>query len=313
MTQLIINLSVIFECLFLMSTIYFLNLVLPEGNRNEKLVKPFSTLLNSIYSNNVRLSIFVTILVFLLLIILWISFGKTMGFEEIGKGVFTEAFGMFFDALILVLLFNFMASKGEKDSLIKRYFEEIEDFRDWKDNEAKFRIRGNILRLNKLHISKFDLSFLDLSRLELQKMNFNNSTLTDTDFSYSSLDEAQFSRIICTFSKFNAQPCNLYRANFSEAEIQSSFFEGTYLVDSNFSNAKLIKVDFEGADLRGTNFTEAYIHDCNFNNAFVDREFLENLKTAKITGDPIYDMYTILEINTLGFFQFKLVRIKAHE
>ena len=38
---------------------------------------------------------------------------------------------------------------GEKRRNIKRWQEEIDDFRGWNSEEAKFRIVGNIKRLNR--------------------------------------------------------------------------------------------------------------------------------------------------------------------
>ncbi|AEE51131.1 pentapeptide repeat-containing protein [Haliscomenobacter hydrossis] len=301
MIQLIGSFSVIVACILLIGTIYIINLTLPKGKRKEKLARPFSSLLNAIYSDNVKLSIFVTILVSFLLMILWNAFGRTLALKVIGEGVFIEAFGMFFDALILVLLFNFIASKGERNTLIKRYFEEIEDFRYWKASEAKFRIRGNILRLNKLNISKFDLAFLDLSGLELPDVNFNDSTLTDTDFSFTNLSDAQFVGIFCSGSIFNDKRTFLNRANFSEAHIQHSYFIRTYLRAANFSEANLTKVNFEEADLRGAIFKEASIYDSNFDRARVDESFLERLKQSNITGDFVHDMYEIEKVPVRGY------------
>lgn len=309
MVPIVGSFSIIVACILLICTIYTINMALPVKERNERLIKPLSSFLNSIYSDNVKLSIVVTMLVSLLLLILWNFFGRALAISTIGEGVFIEAFGMFFDALILVLLFNFIAAKGERDTLTKRYFEEIEDFRYWKASEAKFRIRGNILRLNKLNISKFDLAFLDLSQLELPKVNFNDSTLTDTNFSFSNLDHAQFSRILCSGAVFNDNKCFLNCANFSEAYIQHSYFIGTYLRCANFSKAKLSKVNFEGADLRSAFFNEAHIYNSNFDGAIVEEDFLEKLKQANIIGDPVYNMYIVEKKHVPGHpghFYFKL-------
>lgn len=309
MIQLIGSFSVIVACLLLIGTIYIINLALPKGKRNEKLTSPFSSLLNAIYSDNVKLSIFITILVSFLLMILWNAFGRTLALKVIGEGVFIEAFGMFFDALILVLLFNFIASKGERDTLINRYFEEIEDFRYWKAPEAKFRIRGNILRLNKLNISKFDLGFIDLSGLRLLNVNFNDSVLTDTNFTDTNLHEAQFTGVQCSGSTFSGKDCFLNRADFSKAHIQHSYFIGTYLRAANFSKATLSKVNFEGADLRGAFFDGTYIYDSNFDRARVDKDFLERLKQSNITGNFNFGIYEIIEVPVKGYigsFEFFL-------
>ena len=312
MVQLIGGFSVIAGCVVLIFTIYIVNLALPKEKRNEKLTKPFFSFLSTIYSDNVKLSVFVTMLVFLLLLILGNVYGREMVVSEIGKGFFIEAFGMFFDALILVLLFNFIAAKGERDNLIRRYFEEIEDFRPWRDSEAKFRIRGNILRLNKLNISKFDLTSLDLSDLKLLEVKLNGSTLSDTDFTNTHLNKAQFVGILCSGSHFSTKDgkgCFLDEANFSEAHIQYSYFTGARLPSANFSKAILSRVDFKRADLRFATFEGAYIYDSIFDYCEVDEKFLERLKQSNITGNFNFEVYEVIDVpvkNYIGAYRFLL-------
>ena len=117
---------------------------------------------------------------------------------------------------------QFCVSKGEREKSIKNYIEEIRDFQYWKSQEAKYRIRGNIIRLNELGVSALNLSFLDLSNLDLPNVKLNASILSDVDFSFTNLNEAEFVGIFCSGSSFNDKKCFLNKANFTDAHIQHS-------------------------------------------------------------------------------------------
>lgn len=299
MIQILANISMIFSCLIILTTLYVLNLILPKNNRNEKLIFKSSKIWRAIYLDNVKLSVFVLILALFLLSILWLLYGKDLKASDIGQGVFIETFGMVFDVILLVLLFNFISSKGEKENAIRKYNEEIEDFREWKSEEAKYRIRGNIIRLNRLNYNKFDLAFIDLSNLKLLDCKFSFSNLVNTDFSNTNLNKAEFVEILCSDSKFNS--CFLHLSDFSKATLQNTEFKKAFMLGSNFSHSTLSSINFAEADLRSVKFDKAYLYDPNFDGAKVSEDFIARLRESDITGHPVYDMYFIQKVPVFGY------------
>ena len=104
--------------------------------------------------------------------------------HEFIEGIFIESFGMLLDLLIIGALFTYFYNKGERRRTIKRYSEEIDDFRKWNENEATFRIIGNIKRLIKLGIHKIDLSHCylmnaDFTDFNIEGTNFNGANLNN--------------------------------------------------------------------------------------------------------------------------------------
>ena len=76
--------------------------------------------------------------------------------EGFWREILIESYGMLFDIIIICVLTLWLNQKGRKLLQIKRYHDEIDDFRSWKSPEAAYRIRGNILRLNQNGISNID-------------------------------------------------------------------------------------------------------------------------------------------------------------
>lgn len=73
------------------------------------------------------------------------------------RDIITEIHGLLFDIFVFGIVIVIFNKIGEKRRNIKRYTEEIADFRDWDEKEAKFRIVGNIRRLNNNGFFNIDL------------------------------------------------------------------------------------------------------------------------------------------------------------
>ena len=234
--------------------------------------------------------------------------------------VLVEAHGLLFDLLvfgILLAIYDKIKSdeeerkkeEVERKLKVELHLEEIDDFRRWKSEEAKFRVRGNILRLNKLDHSKIDLAELDLSKLDLKEVKLNHSNLFQTDFSSSNLANAEFKEIICSNSKFNKTKTFLLNAKFQNSHLQYCEFIESYLNGADFTDAKLSNIDFCRADLRNVIFKRTYFYDPNLSGAEVNEDFIENLKKWDIQGHPIYDWYEVVKQPAKGHpghFQFFL-------
>ena len=85
---------------------------------------------------------------------------------------------------------------------IKKYTNDINDFRFWKSEEAAHKVAGSIRRLNELgttslaltnsHLENADLRNVDLSEAYLINANLKNTILLRTNFSNADLRETKF-------------------------------------------------------------------------------------------------------------------------
>lgn len=157
--------------------------------------------------------------------IVWISNYKYQYNSKFVESIFIEAHGMLFDIFIIGIFIFGLHKLGEKRLNNKRYQEEINDFESWGSEEAKFRIVGNIKRLNRNNISKIDLVGCYLKKAELRGAN-----LRDANLQGANLDGA-----------------NLHKANLRGANLEKVNLQGVkYLTIEQLSKAKtLYKVKFD--------------------------------------------------------------------
>lgn len=173
--------------------------------------------------NKISFFIYSFILVGIILITIDIYDGKIAS-KDFWENVLVEAHGMFLDIVLFGIIFTYYENYHQKNNDIKRYKEEIDDFRGWKQEEAMFRIVGNLHRLIKAGEIGIDLS---------------NCYLIDADLRELNLIAANFSNSILKESKF-----------FS-AKLRGSYFNGTLVYNA----------DFSGADLRDCDFSNCYLPD----------------------------------------------------
>jgi len=151
-----------------------------------------------------------------------------------------EANGMIFDLFvfgILVTTYNAIRARKEK---IERLKEELEDYQDWHEKEARFRIVGIIKRLVKEGIKK-----IDLRKCFLVEASFGKIDLSGSHFDMAILTDANFYHSVLVSSTFKA------------ATLNGCIFHGTDLTDADFSNADLRGTKFS----KGTNLTKAKFKD----------------------------------------------------
>ncbi|MFM9951519.1 MAG: hypothetical protein ACKV1O_26525 [Saprospiraceae bacterium] len=152
--------------LFMMSTIIGLFTILPEKKRNQSnfflRVKSFW---KPIKSDNVKLSkalvgaVFLLILMFIPLLSAMSCFiGENHFLIQTLKNIRVEFIGMLFDAILLVWVFQWISAKGDKERRIQHLKDEMEDFIQWNSEEAKYRIRGILYRLNKEGVTEVGLT-----------------------------------------------------------------------------------------------------------------------------------------------------------
>lgn len=186
-------------------------------------------------TTNKVLSAFI-VLVVSVVIVVSISISK---YDDISflEGLLIEAHGMLLDILIIGVFILWLNRLGEKKMEVQRYKNEIDDFRRWKSDEAKFRIVGNIKRLNRLNFST-----INLISCYLNEANLSNLNLQDANLQWANLQDA-----------------NLYYANLQGANLKDAKLQGAILLSANLQHAFLVGAKLRGADLRGADLRGADI------------------------------------------------------
>lgn len=273
--------------------IYILHLfsgMFPQSNTKKNKPKLASKLWASLVDDNVKLSF--ALLFFAILIFLTITFFSSNNTNDFINGIHVEFFGILFDVAVLVLLFNWINSHGERKRRIEKYKNEIDDFRNWKADEAKFRIRGSIKRLNKEGYSKVDMTYVDISGTPnegMQLLDFSNVNLDDSNFlvsdmSYLNLSNSYFNNITAFNTKFIG------------SGLLRSEFIGSHLQDVDFTKAFLHGVDFRNAVLPGAIFRGADIKYANFDGAIVSEDFEQRMGNWNFNGKNSFEDYEIVKI-----------------
>ncbi len=173
------------------------------------------------------------------------SFGGD--YKNIEQGIYAEAWGTLFDLILVVFVLGLFETMRNKKETIKRYIEEIDDFKRWDSDEARMRIAGIVRRLGKL--GKHDIDFIGaklngFSFLQNDIRDISGSTFHShawTDFGKKTLlDGSEFRGINC-----------------SKVTFSRSIFDGAILgltaENMQFSDSNLIDATFEGARLKWTN------------------------------------------------------------
>lgn len=165
----------------------------------------------------------------------------------------------------------------EREVKIERLIEEIDDYKGWFADEAKFRIIGNIKRLHR--IDSLNLLILEncyLKNCRLNLMNFKLCVFSNSDLSNSNFDGTKFYN--CNFKGTSLSNCffGLYMEdleeysqllfkhnNFENTNLQGAVFSGINFSNTNFIDAKLNGLILAGTDLvKGANSkSKDYIKD----------------------------------------------------
>ncbi len=181
------------------------------------------------------------------------------------ENILIEAHGMLFDIIVLGIIFGIVNRKTRRIQDIKRYKEELDDYRGWDDKEARFRIVGIIKRLAKVNVKKIDLikcylEGAEFTYLKLHKSDLSEANLSNTYFWYADFTKSRF--ILTNFHKTHINEslfceANLHCVDFTEAVLLNTNFMKANLVDVNFTNANLNNADFAEANCTKANFTGA--------------------------------------------------------
>jgi uncharacterized protein YjbI with pentapeptide repeats len=215
------------------------------------------------------------------------------------RGSFLENFlgevhGLAFDVLVFGILIVLINKRLERRRDIKRWREEIDNFRRWDEKEATFRIAGNIRRLNKLGITDIDLSgcFLwgaELSGAKLQRAFLERTNLQEASLWRANLLGADLHR--ANLRHASLAEANLGRAIFMEANLEEASLRSANLWYATFWGAILKEASLRGAILKGANLQEA-----NLQKAFLLRA---NLQEADITRAINLTIEQLAKVRTL--------------
>lgn len=201
------------------------------------------------------------------------------------KGVLVEAHGLIFDLLMFGILLGVydivlrrrtehQREKERIEDLVKRYMEEIDDYRGWKSEEAMFRTVGNLKRLNGLGISRMDLCNCYLSKANLRNVNLSDATMREVRLVEADLRNA-------LLKGADLQLAYLNGANLTNAQLLESTLTKSTLVNAHLANAQLFRADLSesrlaNADLSNANLQEANCRACDFSYASLKEADLRN-------------------------------------
>ncbi len=186
-----------------------------------------------------------------------------------------EFIGFCFDVLFLGLIFSVFMQRYQKQQDIKRWQEEIDDYRFWNEKEAIHRIVGNVKRLNKAGVSKVNLHFCYLENAYLHNANIQNS--------------------------------DLHSSFLKNAILDRSNFQGSYFNSANLCGVTLSGCIFENTNLTGTQFDEALF--CSDLLLGMPLSFIENSLMAN--GAGCYPFFDGAIVGELEWFEY-LKKSKVH-
>lgn len=217
------------------------------------------------------------------------------------NNVNVELFGSLVDIIIFGILFyaiQYFFRKKEKIEFLK---EQIDDFRDWDEKEASYRIIGIMKRLHKLGVDDINLS----------RCHFNNINIVNDENSRLGFD----------FKK-----ANITESKFKDLKLFGTIFDKTYIVKSNqikkhendlgtllFNSLPQLETFFINCELKAVSFSNNKFNSLEFKNTKIIGSFLNNAEfkfctfiNVELTDSKLYnskfDNVTFFNINFTKFF-----------
>jgi len=265
--------------------------------------KTFHKVKNYLLESELRISIFALLVVFLVIVLISLQY---YGDPEFLEGILVEAHGMILDLVIIgvfILWLNLLRDKKER---LRRYQEEIDDYREWTSDEASHRIAGNIKRLNKggitnlflslCYMRKADLRNANLAHSSMHQVDLGESKLRETNLSHANLDtaflgksdlrnavldNANLTRARLHYAK--AHGASFKNTNLSKADMSGGSFRSADFKGADFQKTKLVGADFSGADLRDTKnlAAESLLEASHLGYALLDKNIEDVIREQK--------------------------------
>jgi uncharacterized protein YjbI with pentapeptide repeats len=161
------------------------------------------------------------------------------------------------------------AVKEEKWLESRGYQEEIDDLREWDNDEAAHRIADNIKELNRSGITNIRLERCYLVRADLERVD-----LSEADLSYANLKQAELREASLLSAKLRLADLNnadLEVANLRQADLRQASLFNAKLGEADLSGANLSHADLRQADLSQANLSQANLSQANLSQANLSR------------------------------------------
>ena len=188
-------------------------------------------------------------------------------------GIYIESIRIFFNVLIIGIFITWILKWNQKKQLIQRYRDDIDDFRGWESEEACHRIRGAIVRLNKLQVFDLDLSDCFLEKAYLENVNLYRATLYKANLQRANLFGANLRK--AGLGEANCREAQLWYANLQKAGLWRTNLENAGLGQANLQMAYLREANLQEARLADANLQIAYLQEANLKKADLERAKLQ--------------------------------------
>ncbi len=195
--------------------------------------------MRKIYYKILESEITVSLLLFTLLGLLLLFLDYKYGFQW--RNIQIQAHTLLMNILVFGIFVIWVNKIRDRHNLKLRYHEEIENFRDWKADEAKYRILGSIKRLLKLGEKKIDVNSAYLSGVRLENYSFEDSNFFCTNLSDAFISGCTFKRVDFTGASFTN--ANIVRSSFHKCKLDRANFFGVVLFEIDFAGSDLIHFD----------------------------------------------------------------------
>ncbi len=213
-----------------------------------------------------------------------------------------EFVGFCFDVFLLGLIFSIFMQRYQRKQDIKRWQEEIDDYRGWDEKEATHRIVGNIRRLNKMGVKNVNLRRCYLAKaylleIDLEGADLTGANLEGADLRLANLENANFNESLLQNARLDR--ANLKNTSFGHSHLESASLTDTNLEGSGFNKAHLAGAYFMGAtNLEEADFSFSYLEGAHFDSI----EWLDKLqkKDAEKKGVKLFLKY-YAEPSIFGF------------
>ncbi len=251
-----------------------------------------------------------------------IKFGTPTNFEQ---GIIVELVGVMCDAIVLVIVYNWLSSLGEKKRKIESLTNELEDYKLWTEDEAAYRVRGIVRRLKNLGVEEIDFEDLHVGKLDSETlMQIMTSEFDVATFDGAVLDNQYVSNVCVEYKSFNGaqfSDCGFYNSSglnsctfenasfydvelkngsyedmlFSESDLHRVNFKGSFLKNTLFLKTSIRHCNFSHADLRGTSFNGSHLFETVFLDAIVDSiDWIDEVSLQVASGsERIRNLYTV--------------------
>ena len=170
------------------------------------------------------------------------------GSEDFFVGVLIEGHGMLMDIVVIGIIVGTLGVAGERRREIRRYEEEIDDFRGWKSDEAMRRNSGNVRRLSRRRVDGLRLEDCYLRQAMLGDINLRSANGFGVDLQKAVVPGADLRN--ADLRRADLRHCDLSGASLGMANLVGADLQHANLSEANLERTILIDADLERANLR---------------------------------------------------------------